>query len=233
MPARLSVFAEAGAKGKAVDAMGMARKQDITQLHAADSVPAKLSIIVGENLRHLRRKHGFSLEQLAHISGVSRAMLGQIETGKSAPTINLLGRIAEALKVSVPSLISNPGVGGTVIVPRDRATILTSSEGGFICRALFPWGDPQSAEIYEVTIAAHHSEDLAAHAPGAKKTLVVVLGDVEVTVGEDSPSRLSEGDAILFNADTVHRLHNPGGKEAKAFLVVTGIDGAATRSRAP
>ncbi len=213
--------------------MEMARKQDITQLHGADSVPAKLSIIVGENLRHLRRKHGLSLEQLAHISGVSRAMLGQIETGKSAPTINLLGRIAEALKVSVPSLISSPGVGGTVIVPRERATVLTSSEGGFVCRALFPWGDPQSAEIYEVTIAPHHSEDIAAHAPGAKKTLVVVVGDIEVTVAEDSPARLSDGDAILFNADTAHRLHNPGDQEAKAFLVVTGFDGAGSRPRSP
>ena len=91
--------------------MGMARRKDITQLGSADSVPAKLSIVVGENLRRLRRKHGFSLDQLAHFSGVSRAMLGQIETGKSAPTINLLARIAEALNVSVPSLISHPEAG--------------------------------------------------------------------------------------------------------------------------
>ena len=82
-----------------------------------------------------------------------------------------------------------------------------------------------------MTIAPHHSEDIAAHAPGAKKTLVVVVGDIEVTVGEDSPARLSDGDAILFNADTAHRLHNPGEQEAKAFLVVTGIDGAASRAR--
>lgn len=212
-------------------AMSMARKQDITQCQGAESVPAKLSIIVGENLRHLRRKHGLSLEQLAHISGVSRAMLGQIETGKSAPTINLLGRIAEALKVSVPSLISNPGVGGTVIVPRDRATVVTSSEGGFTCRALFPWGDPQSTEIYEVTIGAHHSESFSAHAPGAKKTLIVLAGDLEVTVGEDSPARLTEGDTILFNADTAHHFRNSSATEAKAFLVVTGIDGGNSRGR--
>jgi transcriptional regulator with XRE-family HTH domain len=209
----------------------MARKQDITQFQGAESVPTKLSIVVGENLRHLRRKHGLSLEQLAQISGVSRAMLGQIETGKSAPTINLLGRIAEALKVSVPSLISNPGVGGTVIVPRDRATIVTSSEGGFTCRALFPWGDPQSTEIYEVTIGPHHNESFAAHAPGAKKTLIVLTGDLEVTVGEDSPARLAEGDTILFNADTAHHFRNSGASEAKAFLVVTGIDGGNARAR--
>jgi DNA-binding XRE family transcriptional regulator len=52
--------------------------------------PDELSIIVGSNLRRLRRRQGHSLERLAQLSGVSRAMLGQIETGK--PTINLYGR---------------------------------------------------------------------------------------------------------------------------------------------
>jgi mannose-6-phosphate isomerase-like protein (cupin superfamily) len=151
-------------------------------------------------------------------------MLGQIETGKSAPTINLLGRIAEALKVSVPSLISNPASAGTVVVPRDRATVLASSNGGFTCRALFPWGDAQSIEIYEVTIVPNHSEGIPANEPGVKKALVVLVGEVEVTVAEDSPAHLSEGDAILFNADSAHKLHNPGDKDAKAFLVVASAD---------
>lgn len=204
--------------------MVMIGKQVNTDPQHVESVATKLSIIVGENLRHLRRKSGLSLEQLAAKSGVSRAMLGQIETGKSAPTINLLGRIAEALKVSVPSLISNPASGGTVIVPRDRATVLASSSGGFTCRALFPWGDPQSIEIYEVTIVAHHSEDVAAYEPGAKKALVVLAGEIKVTVAEDSPAHLSEGDSIIFNADSPHTFHNPGDKDAKAFLVVAPVD---------
>jgi len=216
---------------KAVGVMGMARRQDITESRSADSVPAKLSIVVGENLRQLRRKHGFSLDQLAQTSGVSRAMLGQIETGKSATTINLLARIADALKVSVPSLLSSPLTGGTVVVSRDSATVLTSSDGGFMCRALFPLGDPQGIEIYDVTIAPHHNETIAAHAPGAKKRLVVVSGEQEVTVGAESPARLSEGDAILFNADSAHCLRNSGDKEVKAFLVVTGIQDVAPRPR--
>lgn len=212
-------------------AIAMARKEEITNFQHADGIPTKLSLVVGENLRHLRRKHSLSLEQLSHLSGVSRAMLGQIETGKSAPTINLLGRIAEALRVSVASLISNPGTGGTVIVPRDRATTVTSGEGGFVSRALFPWGDPQSVEIYEVTIGPAHEEAFAASAAGTKKSLVLLSGEIIVTVGEDAPVRLANGDTILFNADAPHHLNNPGGDDAKAFLVVTAFDGANSRSR--
>jgi mannose-6-phosphate isomerase-like protein (cupin superfamily) len=75
-----------------------------------------------------------------------------------------------------------------------------------------------------VTIAPFHSEYVAAHAQGAKKRLFVVSGEIEVVVGEDCPARLSEGDVILFNADSAHCLRNFGEKEVKAFLVVTGID---------
>jgi transcriptional regulator with XRE-family HTH domain len=213
-------------------AIAMARKEENPQLSGAVSGPAKLSIVVGENLRHLRRKQGLSLEQLAAVSGVSRAMLGQIETGKSAPTINLLGRIAEALKVSVAGLIANPGAGGTVVVPRDRATIVASGEGGYVSRALFPWGDPQNVEIYEVTVAPNHSEVFGASAPGTKKNLVIISGDLEVAVGEDSLTRLCSGDAILFNADAPHSFLNPTDGEAKAFLVVTALEATNSRGRA-
>lgn len=212
-------------------AIAMARKEDSPQLHSIAGASTKLSMIVGENLRHLRRRQGLSLEQLASVSGVSRAMLGQIETGKSAPTINLLGRIAEALNVSVSGLISSPGVKGTIVIPHDRATIVASSEGGFISRALFPWGEPQSVEIYEVTVVPRYIETFRTSPSGSKKTLVMIAGQLEITVGEETPMRLSSGDAALFNGDAAHTFFNPGEKDAKALLVSSSFEATSSRKR--
>lgn len=204
-------------------AIAMARKEDLSQFQTVTSASTKLSMIVGENLRHLRRQHGLSLEQLAAISGVSRAMLGQIETGKSAPTINLLGRIAEALGVSISGLISSPSVKGTIVIPHDRATIVASSEGGFVSRALFPWGEPQIVEVFEVTIAPHFVETFRPSPPVCKKTLVMIAGHLQITVGEDAPTHLSSGDAALFNADVAHSFFNPGDSDARALLVSNSL----------
>ena len=44
-------------------------------------------------------------------------------------------------------------------------------------------------------------------------------------------SQVPDYDAILFNADTPHHFHNSGDREAKVFLVVTGLDGASSRGR--
>src|SRR5688572_32104821 len=57
---------------------------------------ADLTPILGANLRRLRVRRGLSLERLAKASGVSRAMLGQIELGQSTPTINVVWKISRA-----------------------------------------------------------------------------------------------------------------------------------------
>ena len=63
---------------------------------------------VGENLKRLRRHVGLSLENLAKRSRVSRAMLGQIESGRSIPTVTVVWKIARALGVDTVDLISAP-----------------------------------------------------------------------------------------------------------------------------
>jgi DNA-binding XRE family transcriptional regulator len=47
---------------------------------------------VAANLRRLRVRRGLSLERLGQRSGVSRAMLGQIELGQSSPPSPWSGR---------------------------------------------------------------------------------------------------------------------------------------------
>ena len=53
-------------------------------------------------------------------------MLSQIETGKSAPTINLLWKISTALGVPFATLLDNQKVHGPVVLRRQDAKILAS-----------------------------------------------------------------------------------------------------------
>src|SRR5947207_4917328 len=105
---------------------------------AGDAAEAMdLTPILSANLRRLRMRRGLSLERLARASGVSRAMLGQIELGQSAPTINVLWKISSALEVPFSALISAQRHGGTVVLRAAQAKKLTSHDGGFSSRALF------------------------------------------------------------------------------------------------
>ena len=183
---------------------------------------ADLTPIVGANLRRLRVKRGLSLERMAKASGVSRAMLGQIELGHSTPTINVVWKIARSLDVPFSTLITEPSAPRTALVPRERSKLLTSHDGTFTSRALFPFDQPRKVEFYELSLAAKAIERAEPHPPGTWENLVVSSGSLELTVGADR-HRLGPGDAILFQADVPHAYRNPGDTLTTMYLVMTYV----------
>ncbi len=187
---------------------------------AASQENTDLAPVVGANLRRLRTRRGLSLERLAQISGVSRAMLGQIELGQSAPTINVLWKIARALEVTFSALISARTQSGALVLRSQESKILTSKDRSFSSRALFPFDEPRRVEFYELRLSAGSVEDADAHPPGTTENLVVTAGTVEIDVAGDT-HRLETGDSILFEADTPHAYRNPGKGEAVMYLVMT------------
>ena len=186
-----------------------------TAAEATDLAP-----VVGSNLRRLRTRRGLSLERLAQISGVSRAMLGQIELGQSAPTINVLWKIARALEVTFSALISARTQSGALVLRSSESKILTSKDRTFSSRALFPFDEPRRVEFYELRLAAGSVEDADGHPPGTSENLVCTAGTIEIDVSGDT-HKLEAGDSILFEADTPHAYRNVGRIEAVMYLVMT------------
>lgn len=188
---------------------------------AEDEIPPAL----GPNLRRLRSKRGLSLERLAQRSGVSRAMLGQVELGQSAPTINVLWKIARALNVPFSSLIDRASPDSPVVLAARSARLLTNQNGSFTSRALFPVDDDRRrTEFYELRLKADGEEQATPHAPGTSENLVVSAGAVEIEV-EGVLHRLEAGDAIVFGADVPHSYRNRGETEAVMYLVMTYAEG--------
>ena len=189
-------------------------------VHKADSAD-EIAVATGQNLRRLRTRRGYSLDRLAKISGVSRAMLGQIETGKSSPTVSILWKVAAALDVACGTLIGQPHETSLHVLPHAKAKVLSASEGRFLTRALFPYESDRKVEFYELRIAAHHTEFAEAHRYGTIENLVVSRGTVEIVAGKHPPHILGEGDAILFDADAPHSYRNMTSGEAVLYLVTT------------
>lgn len=197
---------------------------NVIELADSGDVASELPQILGRNLRRLRTRQGHSLERLAKLSGVSRAMLGQIETGRSAPSISLLWKITTALGVPFATLLDSQKVQGTLVLRRQHAKILTSVDGKFTSRALFPFDAERKVEFYELRFAAGHTENAEAHAPGTIENIILAKGQLEIQAGQEAPHYLSEGDAILFEADVPHSYRNPGDSDAIAYLVMTYVE---------
>jgi mannose-6-phosphate isomerase-like protein (cupin superfamily) len=147
-------------------------------------------------------------------------MLGQIELGQSTPTINVLWKIARALDVPFSTLITDRGEGTTHVLRAETAKRLTSADGRFVSRALFPFDMPRTVEFYELRLSPGGMEVAEPHAPGTVENLVVSSGALEMTLGNEAHV-LRAGDAILFEADVPHTYRNPGSTEAVLYLVMT------------
>lgn len=66
---------------------------------------AKLPRVIGKRVQKRRKEVGYTQEQLAEKIGISRAYMGFIEQGRNAPSLEVLQKIARALKVSPSELL--------------------------------------------------------------------------------------------------------------------------------
>jgi transcriptional regulator with XRE-family HTH domain len=179
-----------------------------------------LGIVVGHNIKRLRARRNLSLEGLAKLSGVSRAMLGQIETGRSVPTINVVWKVACAFAVPFSTLISTPNADAIRVIHGKDAKVLTSNSGFFSTRALFPFDSERRTEFYELRLKGQGIEEAEPHAIGTTENIVVVRGKLEMEIAGQQRI-LGAGDAIFFLADQPHVYRNPGKEETVAYLVMT------------
>jgi len=192
---------------------------------ASDDRDLDIGAAVSANLRRLRAERDLTLDQLSEASGVSRAMLNQIETGKSVPTIATLWKVAAGLHLPFQQLIAVESGPRSVVLRRKDAKVLANAEGTFTSRALFPFdGGPRTSEFYELTLSPGGTERAEPHARGTREQLVVVKGRVVVEIAGER-HELAERDAIGFVADVPHAYVNPDPlRENPLYLVMTYAD---------
>ena len=174
---------------------------------------------VKENLKKIRRNKNFSLDKLASRCGVSRAMLSQIEQGKSAPTISVLWKIAIGLGVPFSDLIKDKVKEGMQVIRMENTKVLFSNTKVFSSRALFPFTGKQRTEFYELILKPGGLEIAEPHQAGTTENLVVVTGKLRLRVGEEV-IELKPKDSVFFNADQPHEYSNPTDEDALMYLVM-------------
>jgi transcriptional regulator with XRE-family HTH domain len=68
--------------------------------------------VFATNLRRLRNARGLSQDDLAYEAGISRSYLSQLEKGAFYASLNIIGRLAEALKAEPAEFLKLPSKRG-------------------------------------------------------------------------------------------------------------------------
>jgi transcriptional regulator with XRE-family HTH domain len=163
---------------------------------------------VGKNLKATRNKRGLSLDKVAVITGVSKAMLGQIERGESSPSVNILWKIATGLKVSFSSLLANKdGDKETLLIPYTEITPILEDNGLMKIYPQFFFDSMRGFEMFTLELEPGCNHTSEPHDVGVEEYISVIEGKVEIVVGEDIYI-LNKGDAIRYLANKTHIYRN-------------------------
>jgi transcriptional regulator with XRE-family HTH domain len=174
---------------------------------------------LGRRVKKLRGDRGWSLDNLAQASGVSRSMLSEIEREKANPTLAVTYRIANAFGMGIAELIETSERQAAIQVVRatDRGQVYRSDKNCQI-RTLSPLNLEKDVEFYEVTIRVNAELRSTPHYEGTREFLTVEKGSVRLESADDS-AELSVGDSATYRADVPHSIINIGEGEAVLFLV--------------
>lgn len=174
---------------------------------------------VGETLRYLRHERGLSLEELSSRIGISKLTLGNIERGEGNPTLAVIWKIANGLKVPVSSLLDvEPDVS---IAPalNSKMQIVSANEAFFV-QPLFHSANPATFETYRAHLLPESSYRSEAHPAGVSEYVTVMTGRLVMQVGTES-YELDTHDSIRFHAQTEHTYKNPGTEMTTLHIVIS------------
>lgn len=179
---------------------------------------------VARNTRRLRTAKGWSLDQLATRSGVSKGMLVHLEQARTNPSLGTLCKVSETLGVSLASLVElheSPTV--QVVAPGEVVRLWTGDEGS--AGDLLAGSDERDhVELWHWAIASGDGLGSEAHMEGTRELIHVLDGTLTLEVdGEPYPVR--SGGAALFHADRPHSYRNDHKRLLRFVMVVLTPDG--------
>jgi transcriptional regulator with XRE-family HTH domain len=172
---------------------------------------------IGPKLKAARLRRGLSLRALGEATGFSASFLSQVELGQSSPSLGSLGRIAQVLGVSLPSLLTEPGDPPGPVVRRG-APRLKSQWSRATVRSLVPAGMEDRVDAVLVTLEPGGRSGRAVGAATGMQFIYCLRGGVRLTLDE-TLHEIGEGDSVVIDTARRAQWHNPGRQRAELLLV--------------
>lgn len=131
-----------------------------------------LGKIIAFNLNKLRTERSLTLGKLAKLSGISKAILSDIEKGGSNPTINTIWKIANGLNVPYTRLMEVKEPDGTVVRRSDTAE-QSDETGVYRVHCYFSTAPDRNFELFYCELDAESANASIAHSQGRRNIFML------------------------------------------------------------
>ncbi len=158
---------------------------------------------IASSLKILRKERGWSLDKAAQETGVSKAMLGQIERAESSPTISTLWKIASGFKVPFSLFIADDQLDHG----KGQTETLYPSDDKIKVLPIFPFDEKLKCEMFLIELLPGCKHISPPHQPNIIEHVLVAEGSMEIFLNS-SWKLLVKGQGLRFEACQIHGYRN-------------------------
>lgn len=163
---------------------------------------------ISHALKTLRKERGWSLDKTASETGVSKAMLGQIEREESSPTIATLWKIANGFNIPFSTFIVDCSPDAKITIhSAGKSEPLHPQETKIKVFSLFPYDKELHYEIFLIELEPGCEHISPPHNPGVIEHVLVASGNMQIFV-DGAWKALKQGEGLRFDASKPHGYRN-------------------------
>ncbi|WP_281633405.1 helix-turn-helix domain-containing protein [Flavobacterium luteolum] len=175
---------------------------------------------ISKRIKQYRTEKGFTLQELADLSGVTKGMISQIENGRSIPSLTVLLSIVTALQINLSEFFKDISQEEElVIIKRKDAYDQFQKEGssGFLYeRFLTRTIKNSTVDIVFLTLEPNSYRDQVT--TDAYEYKYILSGEVDYLIANETYT-LKEGDSLFFDGRLKHVPLNKSSKPCKMLIV--------------
>ncbi|MFF8838123.1 helix-turn-helix domain-containing protein [Streptomyces sp. NPDC015130] len=180
----------------------------------------QLTQSLARNLKRWRKERGFTLDALAARAGVSRGMIIQIEQARTNPSVGTTVKLADALGVSITTLLDYEQGPQVRLVPPDQAVRMWSTPTGSHTTLLVGTEARGPLELWSWTLVPGEGSDSDPHPDGTTELLHVGAGTLTLVV-DGAEHTLPAGTSAVFEANVPHTYRNDGDETVEMTMAVS------------
>lgn len=163
---------------------------------------------ISSTLKELRTQKGWSLDVTSQKTGVSKAMLGQIERRESSPTIATLWKIASGFDVSFSSFVEDVTLYQTTLMHRKpKLQQLHKQDDKINVMSIFPFDENLGFEVFIIELLAGYTHLSSSHHEGVIEHVIPVIGSIEILINEEW-HKVKQHEGLRFDASLPHGYRN-------------------------
>ena len=176
---------------------------------------------IGERIKYLRLKKSMGLVELGRHTGLSASFLSQLETGRVVPTLRNLARIAMVFSKDL-SFFFEPEPQTLFRVHRGKDRVRLPQTGvadpAYYFESLGYLVPDRQLDPYFAEFLPKRDREPRSHQHVGCEFLFLLTGKLDVQHGEVT-HHVEAGDAIYFDATTIHSYVCSGDSSATALIV--------------